>query len=611
MKFDFIIESNNITYNSGDTLLIDFSQKFQYVTSIENISIDFSPVDTTADGHDVYLRWSYDTDPTDKATGSPKVVYSSWVPYSVNAILNENLSDTYSKIISRDNTFLLQFKVVRRGTLSGARSITRVVIDYTKGNAPETSETPIIKESCKATSCPSTNFSSGITIKADPSLLFKPYEIMNPAIKIYQEMSCAVSEMFGHCVRYFKTTAKVNSADTVLKEYSLFSVTDVKDIKILVPDNQFPDNAVQFTPFDMDFGDGLEVHIVREHFERAFGTTRLPEEKDYLYFPIIDRIFEVHSAYLFRDFMASESYYKVMLYKWQDKENVMRENPEIDEYVDELAVSFEDVIGEEMRDDFEKVTKPQQYKTISIGGYDHIRSSINELLFIETKDISNYFTIVAKYNYNLSHKMSLGDVAVQYKLKPNRSIDQNTAFSMWFNTVKTNLTLNTSDTLLDGYDTTTNKGYNLSLNYVNSITDNITLKINSQTITFTNLPELIKNDWYAVVVNHMNEFSQASIHIWKMKYDPNKDGVGQEKTTDLKLVYTQTVDITPEEVKTDKPFCLRSSTLNITNVRIWKESLEEEVQPITLNQYVVRDNNLSLMIDNAIPPLRMIKSYVR
>ena len=31
--------------------------------------------------------------------------------------------------------------------------------------------------------------------------------------------------------------------------------------------------------------------------------------------------------------MANESYYKVMLYKWQDKLNVMRENPEIDQYV--------------------------------------------------------------------------------------------------------------------------------------------------------------------------------------------------------------------------------------------------------------------------------------
>ena len=559
----------------------------------------------------MYLRWSYDTDPTNKATGSPKVVYSSWVPYSINAELSENLSTTYSKIVSKNNTFFLQFKVVRRGIESGARSITRVVIDYTKGDAPETSEIAIVNESCKATSCPSTNFSSGISINADPSLLFRPYDVMNPAIKIYQEMSCAVSEMFGHCVRYFKTSAKVDSADTILKEYSLFSVTDVKDIKILVPDNQFPDNAVQFTPFDMDFGDGLEVHIVREHFERAFGSTKLPEEKDYLYFPIIDRIFEIQSAYLFRDFMAAESYYKVMLYKWQDKENVMRDNPEIDEYVDELAVSFEDVIGEEMRDEFEKVTKPQQYKTVSIGGYDHVRSLINSKLFIETKDLSNYFTIVGKYNYNLTKDMSLGDIAVQYKLKPDRLITQNTAFSMWFNTVKTSLTSNTSDTIIDSFDTTTNQGYNISLNYVNSETNNITFKINSQSLTFTDVPILVNSDWYAIVVNHMNEFNQASVHIWKMKYNPNLSSAGQSKTTDLSLVYTQTVDITPEAVKSNKPFALRASTLNITNVRIWKESIEEEKQPITLNQYVVRDNHLALLIDNAIPPLRMIKEYVR
>lgn len=611
MKFDFSIESNNITYNSGDTLLVDFSQKFQYVTSIENISIDFSPIDTTANGHDVYMRWSYDTDPTNKATGSPKVVYSSWVPYSINAVLSEDLNTTYSKIVSKNNTFLLQFKVVRRGIESGARSINRVVIDYTKGNSPESPESSIIKENCKATSCPSTNFSSGISINADPSLLFRPYDVMNPAIKIYQEMSCAVSEMFGHCVRYFKTSAKVDSADTILKEYSLFSVTDVKDIKILVPDNQFPDNAIQFTPFDMDFGEGLEVHIVREHFERAFGATKLPEEKDYLYFPIIDRIFEIHSAYLFRDFMAAESYYKVMLYKWQDKENVMRDNPEIDAYVDELAVSFEDVIGEEMRDEFEKVTKPQQYKTVSIGGFDHVRSLINSKLFIETKDLSNYFTIVSKYNYNLQQGMSLGDVAVQYKLKPDRLITQNTAFSMWFNTVKTSLTANTSDTIIDGFDTITNQGYNISLNYVNSQTNNILFRINSQSLIFTDIPILVNSDWYAIVVNHMNEFNQASVHIWKMKYNPNLVPTGQLKTTDLSLVYTQTVDIIPEAVKCDKHFKLRSSTLNITNVRVWKESIEEENQPITLNQYVVRDNNLALLIDNAIPPLRMVKEYVR
>ena len=257
------------------------------------------------------------------------------------------------------------------------------------------------------------------------------------------------------------------------------------------------------------------------------------------------------------------------------------------------------------------VTKPQQYKTVSIGGFDHVRSLINSKLFIETKDLSNYFTIVSKYNYNLQQGMSLGDVAVQYKLKPDRLITQNTAFSMWFNTVKTSLTANTSDTIIDGFDTITNQGYNISLNYVNSQTNNILFRINSQSLIFTDIPILVNSDWYAIVVNHMNEFNQASVHIWKMKYNPNLVPTGQLKTTDLSLVYTQTVDIIPEAVKCDKHFKLRSSTLNITNVRVWKESIEEENQPITLNQYVVRDNNLALLIDNAIPPLRMVKEYVR
>ena len=87
----------------------------------------------------------------------------------------------------------------------------------------------------------------------------------------------------------------------------------------------------------------MEVHIVREHFERAFGHDDLPEQKDYLYFPLIDRIFEVQSAYLFKDFMAAEAYYKVMLYKWQDKANVMRENPEIAQYIDDLVLDFDEI----------------------------------------------------------------------------------------------------------------------------------------------------------------------------------------------------------------------------------------------------------------------------
>jgi hypothetical protein len=618
MRFDYQITNNNITYNAGDTLLVDFSNAFYYIKSIQNIEFDFSPLETAENYHDIYIRWSYDIATIDRATGKPHVIWSAWVKIAENGQQLESLRSTLNGIIRPtdpnphkiSDSFDLQFRLVRKGPETGARMIERIVINFEEGVTPTGVAPKIItQDGCKANACPTTNFSSGITINCDGAL-FRPYDVMSPAIKIYHEMSCAVSEMFGHCVRYFKTQVKAESADPVLKEFSLYEVTEVKDIKIMIPDNQFPDNAIAFLPYDMDFGDGLEVHIVKEHFERAFGQDDLPEQRDYLYFPLIDRIYEVNSAYLRRDFMATEAYYRVNLFKWQDKLNVMRNIPEIDQYVNDLHVSLDEVLGGEIQREYEEITKPLQYRTISIGGFDHVRSHIHDKLVIETKDLTNYFTVVGKYFYNLPVGMSKNDIAVKYKLAVNRDDKVNTAFSAWFKP-----TGNGSDILIDGYNPSENKGIGITLDYdpITGKTKSITVVRNTQTMVFDqNFPELNPNDWYGIVVNHMNEFSQTSVHIWSMKYDSSLPPNGQIKTTNLSLLFTQNSSMIPEALTpTDTSFMLRAGTTLLTNIRIWKESMEEEVQPITLNQFVVRDQDQALMIDNAIPPLRMVKEYVR
>lgn len=619
MRFDFEITSNNITYNSGDTLIVDFTNAFFYIRKINSVQFDFTPLETADNGHDIYLRWTYDTAKIDQATGKPHVVWSAWEQITENGSQIPTINSIFDKVIRQNDpnphknwdSFDLQYKLVRRGTQSGARRITRVVMDFTEAEFPEVPQTsPVRNTGCKANVCPTTNFSSGILIQSDKNL-FRPYDVMSPAIKIYKEMSCAVSEMFGHCVRYFKTQAKVESADPILKEYSLFEVTDVKDIKILIPDNQFPDNAIKFLPYDMDFGEGIECHIVREHFERAFGQDDLPEQKDYIYFPLIDRIFEVHSAYLYRDFMGQEAYYKVMLYKWQDKLNVMRENPEIDEYVNSLHESLDEVLAPEIQREYEEITKPMQYQTIAIGGFDHVRSHIHEKLIIETKDLTNYFTIVGKYYYDMPNRMTKNDIAVQYKLKVYRNSIENTAMSMWFMPGVSD----TPDVLIDGFNTNERKGIAASLNYDTSTkkTKSISIFSNEQVLTFDkNFPMLDSTQWYGLVINHMNEYKQCSVHIWQMVYDSTRPSNGQQKTTQLKLVYTQVVDLNPEEINpTNQYWLLRAGNTRITNVRVWKNSMEEEVQPITLNQFVVRDQDQALLIDNCIPPMRLVKEYVR
>jgi hypothetical protein len=618
MKYTLNVSANNITYKAGDSLLVSFTEPFLYVNSIDSISMDISPLDTQSNGHDIDIRWSYDVAQLDRATGKPHVVWSAWESYSNAGIINPNIQVVYDNIISKNNCFDIQFRLVRRGSDITARRLDTVILELTKGKSPETpldNQFPI-SSGCKATSCVTPNFSSGVVLNCDSNTLFRPYDVMNPGIQLWKDMSCAVSEMFGHCVRYFKTQAKLESADTILKEYSLYEVTDVKDIKIMVPDNAFPDNAIKFIPFDMDFEEGFEVHIVREHFERAFGQDDLPEQKDYLYFPLIDRIFEVHSAYLFRDFMAAEAYYKVNLFKWQDKANVMRDNPEIAQYIDDITEDFDEILQDEINKEFIDITKPQQYTTTAVGGFDKVRTKINDKLVIEVRNLTNYFTVVGKYFYDLKKSMSWGDLAVKYKLPVDRSLSDNTAFTMWFKTTKTSFfkSPETYDIMLDGYSDTENKGFRFNLDYEPGIAPNsavakgITVKVNGLTHQFK-IPQLNAENWYGLVINHMNDYSQLSIHIWEMKYNPNQPS--QNKTTDLRLFHTDHITITPEAVNYNGTYELRSGSLGITNLRIWSESMEEEKQPITINQYVVKDARYALLIDNAIPPLRLVKEYVR
>ena len=610
MRFVLDVSANNNTYKANDALVVKFSDAFKLIGSIESFTFDFTPPDTASNGHDVSIRWSYDG-----------MVWSAWEDWITQTAQSPNQQDLINQIITNRDSFYLEFRLVRYGTDVGTRTLTLAAMEFGSKAAPEQMvESPFENTSCYAQCSPSQNFYTGVKIDADPRLLFQPYNLMNPAINFYREAACAVSEMFGHCVRYFKTQADVSSADAVLKEYSLFNVTDVKDIKIMVPDNTFPDNAIAFFPYDMDFGEGLEIHIVRDHFERAFGVDDLPEQKDYLYFPLIDRMFEVHSAYLYRDFMMSQVYYKVMLYKWQDKLNVMRDIKEINDYVDNLTENFDEVLQPEVNKEFLQITKPDQYASSSmnnVGGFDNVRYLVNKDLVIKAYDLNNYFTVVGKYFYELNNGIKQNDLAVKYKLAVNRPQSEHTAFSAWFKPLKSNWTTqsNTYDTLINGYNTSESKGYQINLLYSNVnnlvVTSGIEVKINGQTLQFNqDFPKLNRDEWYAIVFNQLNDFSQASIHIWKMKWTVAAPTA--QKTTDLQLLYTQNVPMVAEEVKpTTTNFTLIGGTIGITNIRIWKESIEEEKQPIILNQYVVRDSHLSLAIDNAIIPLRLVKEYVR
>ena len=63
--------------------------------------------------------------------------------------------------------------------------------------------------------------------------------------------------------------------------------------------------------------------------------------------------------------------------------------------------------------------------------------------------------------------------------------------------------------------------------------------------------------------------------------------------------------ITPQYTwDNNKEYSLVGAKLNVTNLRVFDKKIETEAQVVNmLNQYVVRDNQHALVIDNAIPSL--------
>jgi len=111
--------------------------------------------------------------------------------------------------------------------------------------------------------------------------------------------------------------------------------------------------------------------------------------------------------------------------------------------------------------------------------------------------------------------------------------------------------------------------------------------------------KLIDNSWYGIVVNVGNTWGQYNAYVWK----PSVSG-----TTDkLTKVFYKTISFTPSEVAVDE-YSLNRSDCYITNIRLFKTTIEEEKQTLELLSYFSKDADQAIILDNA--DLRFTAPYI-
>jgi len=459
----------------------------------------------------------------------------------------------------------------------------------------------------------------GITVECE-SNLFNPYELKRP-VNLYKQITDVSTSIWGHEVRYFRVEPDTRTKDVILMEYSLYSVVEEGSVKIMVPDNEFPTEEFNYDIFGMGFEE-FEIHITENEFNKTFGLGPSPRSRDYLFFPFNNRMYEVSSVVFADEFNRSLTYWKVMLKKYEDRTSSIHTDTTVEQTVDDLVVGVEEVFGEEIQEEFDKVTKPQQYKTVFHVVQDGIRAAIHKQLKIADVDLRNRWTVVSRNYYDLTtatnkvfnqttqRNDNVFDEAIIYNLNSSLTEDANIAYTAWFKPILNTTFQTVHQTLINGLDG--DKGILIETSRQQF---RITLNDQIYTYDFGNIDnsenpffEASDSTWYSMVVNISNQYNEMSVNIYKLKDEVN-EGLPQNSPNRLESVFTELTTIPANLTwETSKQYNLQGGYMWMTNIRIFTKTIGSDQHQNVLQQYVVRDSHINILTDNAIPSI-MLRKY--
>ena len=434
------------------------------------------------------------------------------------------------------------------------------------------------------------NGCANIVIECDDNL-YNPYNLSQPT-SIYKELTELSANIWGHTVKYFRVEPDQRSRDVILMEYSLYNVVEQGQLKIMVPDNEMPTTQFSYDIFGMGFED-FEVHLTKGQFEQAFGIGPKPRMRDYIYFPLINRMYEVNAVSYADEFNLNMTYWKLLLKKFEERTSNIITDTAIEQELDDLTVGIDEIFGAEIQDEYTQTTKPTQYQTTFSEVGDGTRFRIHNKLNIVDGEIRNRWTIISKNYYDLASTADTNIELLSYNKKSELSIKDNLAFTIW---ARPKFTDNTHQILFDGW--ANNKGLEISISANSTI-----VKINGDLHTITHTTALENKTWYGFVFNLNNGFKTFSVSTYKLDPLSNFQKTNANIKTFEQINHEVKNFANPYGWTLQKNYQLMPANLDVTNIRLFKKTIGLDQHMNVLQQYVVRDNQLAHIIDNAIPSI--------
>ena len=117
-----------------------------------------------------------------------------------------------------------------------------------------------------------------------------------------------------------------------------------------------PSSNPKLTELDFDWEVDWETEISKTQFARAFGDDAYPKYQDFIYIPMMKRMWDVNAAYDEKKegLMWRSTTWKLALTKYEDSTNV--NGLEFDGIIDDWAQTYEEAFGQIERNEQERQT---------------------------------------------------------------------------------------------------------------------------------------------------------------------------------------------------------------------------------------------------------------
>lgn len=414
-----------------------------------------------------------------------------------------------------------------------------------------------------ATSCPPT---------------FNPYNV-DQSLSLYNKLANDVSTIFGWNIDYYRVSPDGAGKDFTLHEYQLYNVVDKCTLKVLVPDNKFPENIIQFNTFDLSLFESFEIHITKEEFHNVFGINNRPAKKDFIFFCALNRVYRVEHSQMYRNFMNSSVYYKVVLTKYQN--DVSIDNREQASAISDLIKdnSLDLLMGDQVQLDTNKIADKTTQENLT---EDATRLKI--ISPITDFELLNGPNVIATNYYNFINETN--NLAVTYqKIDTILNASDNRAFMCWFNIQ--NYVVNQDYNFID--NRRNGNGYRIGFKdgklivLINSLVYNFDISVSV-------------GNWYGIIANFDQRQHEINWSLYKI-YSSTKPGTASSSELELVETFSDTLD---PQTWNDSNMTLKiyGSPLLYSNMRIFSDVIPLDKQSKLLNQYIVKDTSKLILADN-------------